>query len=364
MAQVPFTQGHVCPTCRRLFPLRFSHCPDDGTPIAAPVPQAAAAASPGAAMPAADPAIAPAGLKRFVPVVQAFWERHKVLNIVTLGAVLFWGLIYAGYLQGFSLFAMILTIALAASWPVAVTSSPKALNMVCRVDGWYQKLAGFSAGGQGRFARWIASPLLWCGNRWSDFSNRRVDHHVAASLRLFGYTMTVLSLILLTALMVYIMVMIVVGLFVIAASLWLLGAFLGDDSGGGSRGLGDGIPMVGGRRTKVSRGDGGLFSTSRQAGYVDENGEIFEDDGGLFSVAKRVGRVDEKGRIFEGKGGLLDVDMQVGTIGSDGRIDDDDGGIFSVGKQVGRVGRDGRVYQGGGGIFDREKQVGKIDPLD
>lgn len=364
MAQVPFAQGHVCPTCQRLLPLRLAHCPDDGTPLTANVKQAAPTPSPGAAVPAADPAIAPSGAEQFVPAVQAFWERHKVLSIFTLGTVLFWGLVYAGYLQGFVLLAMVLTVALAASWPVALTSSPKALGIVGKVDGWYGNLAGFAASGQGRFARWFASPILWCGNRWTDFSNRRVDHHVAASLRLFGYVLTVLTLALLTALMAYIAVMIVIGLLVIGVSLWLLGMLLGDDSDVGSRGFGDSIPLVGGRRTKLSRGDGGWFSTDKQAGYVDEDGNIYEDDGGLFTVAKRVGRVDEKGRIFEGNGGFLDIDRQVGTIGSDGRINDDDGGIFTVGKQVGRVGRDGRVFQGGGGIFDSEKQVGKIDPQD
>lgn len=346
----------VCPACDEPYPASFFCCPTDGVTLVAPLAATVGGArSQATGWSSATPGgfATAGGFDGFLAAAGAFWHRHMILNVLTIMALLGWALYYASFGEGFALLGSALSLPLMLSWPIALASSSKALGFVGWIDKWYFRLEDFFGNWDGKVGRWIMYPVVWAGGRWAMFASRRGDRFVAASLRMFGYSIALM----LVAMIALITIYIIIGLVLLAVGLWVLGQILEEDTGR-SRGFGR-VPMVGRRGQKIYEGDGGWFSTDRQVGRVDRDGQIYEDDGGWFSTSKRVGKIDDDGRIYEGKGGWFDVDKQVGRVDPDGQIYEDDGGWFSVPKRVGRIDADGEVHEGDGGWFSDETRIGK-----
>jgi hypothetical protein len=302
-------------------------------------------------------------------VLAVFWTRHQVLCYLALVALCAWGIVFSNSSDGIALLAATLSIPLAVSWPVALARSDWALNFVGRIDGWFSRSTDSLVSSESKMRRWIMFPAAWLGSKWANYANRNPDPFVAASLRVFGYTVTAMAIVCLAIVVVYV----VLFLIALALCLWLLETVLGGDSdddssrerdyrAAGKLAIDNRKLMVGRRGQEIYKGDGGFFSVDDRVGRVDKDGNIYEGDGGWLSVDKRVGRVDKDGNVYRGDGGWLSVDERVGRIDKDGNVYEGDDGWFSVDERVGKIDGDGQIYEGDGGLFSVDKRTGRSKP--
>ena len=249
----------VCPQCAQPYPPGVRYCAIDGATLGEPLGDARNAMTIGednlsTGLDSAD------GFAGLVEQARAFWQRHLILNGITLVALAAWvGFLVIGS-GGMQLMGMGLTIPLALSWPIALANSSKALGFVNWIDKWYARMVDFFEGWDGRVGRWVMYPVVWAGGNWAVFASRRGDRFVAASLRMFGYSIALMFIVLLAIVTVYI----VIGLVMLAVGLWLLGAVFGDDDD--DKRSSRRMPMVGQRDRGIYEGDGGWLSTDKRVG--------------------------------------------------------------------------------------------------
>jgi hypothetical protein len=292
--------------------------------------------------------------------VAAFWSRHLVLNVATLTAAACWAFYWGDSGGSFALLALLISVSLAPSWWIALTSTGPLPGFVSFADRWYAKLHGFVSNRQGNLVRLLLIPIVWTGSRWAKFADKREDPAVAASLRIFGYVLAVILLISLVVITAYLVVAIVIFLLMVVAALWIMGIMLGAVDGDGFR-L-NRIPLTGPRGSKIYRHGGSFLDPEEQVGRIGADGKIYQDDGSVLGVAERVGHIDDKGRIFKGGGGIFDPDTQIGKIDEQGRIFQDDGSILGSPERIGKIDESGRIQSGSGGLLDPDQQVGRIRP--
>jgi hypothetical protein len=308
-----------------------------------------------------------------------FWERHKVLSIMTIAYLIaLMPVAAADRAEGARAIMVMIGLPLFAAWFVALSDSERVLAGVGRMDGWFVRSKNYMGGSNGKIRRWIMYPLLWVADQWVGYALKTEDRFSSAALRVFGYIITFALIAMLAYFVIALVVVIaLLGITILALSFFMDGPSTGGKivtKGGGkvARSLGkkivekrggkifaeDGM-ILGRRGDKIYRGAGGLFGSEDLVGRVDEDGNIYEGTGGIWGHERKIGRIDEGGRIHEGTGGLWGYEERVGRIDDEGKIHEGSGGLWGHDDRVGRIDKDGTIYEGPGGLLGSEDRSGR-----
>ena len=287
---------------------------------------------------------------KYQHIILNFWERHKVLALITIGiavgACIF---LMLGPQQVGELpisIAMTLAFAAAISWPVALWRSEKVLSTVDKMDDWFDRAADWSRYSDGKFRRIVLFPVLWGAARIRRLSLRSPDPFAAAAVRFFCYVTTVLII---ATLVFFALVMIAV-LLVLAIALMVIGFVLNEGMDAPSP-SNFAQRAIKGRGKKIYSGKGWL--SDERVGRVDEEGKIYE--GKSWLSEKRVGRIDEDGKVYSGSNWINE--RRVGRVDEEGKTFS--GTNWLNESREGRVDEKGNVHRGKSWLS--EKRVGRLD---